>query len=207
MDGAATSVADRSLNSSRTCGTPHVHSNLSWPSTGLYFQNTSKLRDSWYEQRRFDRRAMGAIAAVAPTAETTSLPPSQRLPPHPQRPALAQPHGSALAPSVGRLRPLVDYCHSVLPAARRVGVGLDPCGVTDTDDARWLRVCLWREGPERIYSLRTRNRRMVTAPDRVLPSGSRSILGRPGDEKRIPSPSSTGRTYTRISSTRPCRRH
>ena len=30
--------------------------------------------------------------------------------------------------------------------------------------------------------LRTRKRRMVTAPDRVLPSGSRSILARPGEE-------------------------
>ena len=55
--------------------------------------------------------------------------------------------------------------------------------------------------------LLTRNRRMVTAPDRVLLTGSRSILPRPGDEKRMPSPSSTGSTYTRISSTRPRRRH
>jgi hypothetical protein len=35
---------------------------------------------------------------------------------------------------------------------------------------------------------------MVTAPDRVLLTGSRSILPRPGDEKRMPSPSSTGST-------------
>ena len=42
--------------------------------------------------------------------------------------------------------------------------------------------------------LRTRKRRMVTSPDRVLPIGSRSILPRPGDEKRVPSPSSTGNT-------------
>ena len=37
---------------------------------------------------------------------------------------------------------------------------------------------------------------MVTAPDCVLLIGSRSILARPGDEKRMPSPSSTGSTYT-----------
>jgi hypothetical protein len=56
--------------------------------------------------------------------------------------------------------------------------------------------------------LRTRNRRMVTAPDRVLSSGSRSILARPGEEKkRVPSPSRTGRTNTMISSTSPRRRH
>jgi len=56
--------------------------------------------------------------------------------------------------------------------------------------------------------LRTRNRRIVTAPDRVLSSGSRSILSRPEEEnKRVPSPSRTGRTNTMISSTSPRRRH
>ena len=44
---------------------------------------------------------------------------------------------------------------------------------------------------------------MVTAPDRVLLTGSSSILPRPGDEKRMPSPNSTGSTYTRISSSEP----
>jgi Domain of unknown function (DUF4118) len=44
-------------------------------------------------------------------------------------------------------------------------------------------------------------------PDRVVLTGSRSIRGRPGGEKRMPSPSSTGSTYTRISSTRPRCRH
>src|SRR4029077_16237453 len=63
-----------------------------------------------------------------------------------------------------------------------------------------------RESARRDY-LRTRNRRKVAAADRVLLTGSRSILARPGDEKRMPSPSSTGSTYTRISSTSPRRRH
>jgi hypothetical protein len=48
---------------------------------------------------------------------------------------------------------------------------------------------------------------MVTAPDRALLTGSRSVLARPGGEKRMPSPSGTARTYTRISSTSPRRRH
>ena len=53
----------------------------------------------------------------------------------------------------------------------------------------------------------TRNRRIVTAPDRVLSSGSRSIRARPGGEKKgMPSPNRTGRTYTRISSTSSRRR-
>jgi hypothetical protein len=55
--------------------------------------------------------------------------------------------------------------------------------------------------------LEGRNRRMVTVPDRVVLIGSRSIRGRPGGEKRMPSLSSTGSTYTRISSTRPRCRH
>jgi hypothetical protein len=40
--------------------------------------------------------------------------------------------------------------------------------------------------------VRGRKRRIVTAPDRLLLSGSRSIVGRPGAEKGMPSPSSTG---------------
>ena len=44
-------------------------------------------------------------------------------------------------------------------------------------------------------------------PTAWLLTGSRSIRGRLGGEKRMPSPSSTGSTYTRISSTRPRCRH
>ena len=56
--------------------------------------------------------------------------------------------------------------------------------------------------------LRTRKRRRVTAPDRMLLTGSRSILARPGVAwNRMPPPSSTGRTHTKISSTSPRRRH
>ena len=39
---------------------------------------------------------------------------------------------------------------------------------------------------------------MVASPDRALLTGSRSILASPGDENGMPSPSSTGRTYTSI---------
>ena len=69
----------------------------------------------------------------------------------------------------------------------------------------WLRHYLTWLSPFRGRDyLRTRNRRIVTAPDRVLSSGSRSIRVRPGGErKRMSSPSRTGRTYTRISSTNP----
>ena len=35
----------------------------------------------------------------------------------------------------------------------RVGVDLDPVNVTDADDARWLRACLWPDQPERAARL------------------------------------------------------
>jgi hypothetical protein len=35
----------------------------------------------------------------------------------------------------------------------RVGVDLDPLDVTDADDARWLRACLWPDQPERAARL------------------------------------------------------
>ena len=35
----------------------------------------------------------------------------------------------------------------------RVGIDLDPLDVTDADDARWLRACLWPDQPERIARL------------------------------------------------------
>src|SRR5579859_7661126 len=35
----------------------------------------------------------------------------------------------------------------------RIGVDLDPVDVTDADDARWLRACLWPDQPERVARL------------------------------------------------------
>src|SRR5215210_854283 len=73
-------------------------------------------------------------------------------------------------------------------------------GVTPAREIRRLQTA-------RSDRLRTRKRRMVASPDRALLIGSRSVLARPGDEKRMPSPSRTGSTYTRISSTSPRCRH
>ena len=105
--------------------------------------------------------------------------------------------------------------------SRGVGVGRSPCahrgtcagpcascsdlysasaGVTPAPEIRRCQT-VWSD------CLRTRKRRMVASPDRVLLIGSRSVLARPGDEKRMPSPSRTGSTYTRISSTSPRCRH
>jgi len=67
-----------------------------------------------------------------------------------------------------------------------------------------------RRGHHRLTGrdyLRTRNRSKVTPSTCLLLTGSRSIRSRPGPEKPMPSPSSTGRTCTTISSTSPRRRH
>src|SRR5438132_85939 len=93
-------------------------------------------------------------------------------------------------------------------AGRALLVAAHPDREADTGGSRVIDAQR-RHGPQYYTDdcLWTRKRRMVTAPDRVLLTGSRSILPRPGDEKWMPSPSSTGNTYTRISSTSPRRRH
>ena len=48
----------------------------------------------------------------------------------------------------------------------RVGVDLDPLDVTDTDDARWLRACVWPDQPERIGRLEAEM--ALAATDRPL---------------------------------------
>jgi len=46
----------------------------------------------------------------------------------------------------------------------RVGVELDPVDVTDADDARWLRACLWPDQPERVARLEAEMALAATAP-------------------------------------------
>lgn len=88
----------------------------------------------------------------------------------------------------------VDSLHAELAllAARLVLPGLadgDSCAMTraacpPASMARELRVAVrtaWRQYYTGDY-LRTRKRRMVTASDRVLLTGFRSILARPGEE-------------------------
>src|SRR5262249_12851083 len=86
-----------------------------------------------------------------------------------------------------------------------LGVGeLDP--VERRDPHPVPMVSQIESGSRRAY-VRTRNRRMVASPDRMLLPGPRPTWVSPGGEKRMPSPSSTGRTYTRIKSTSPRPRH
>jgi hypothetical protein len=50
----------------------------------------------------------------------------------------------------------------------RVGVDLDPVDVTDADDARWLRACLWPDQPERVARLEAEMALAATAPPQLL---------------------------------------
>ena len=50
----------------------------------------------------------------------------------------------------------------------RVGVDRDPVDVTDADDARWLRACLWPDQPERVARLEAEMALAVTAPPLLL---------------------------------------
>ena len=50
----------------------------------------------------------------------------------------------------------------------RVGVDLDPVDVTDADDARWLRACLWPDQPERAARLEAELTLAATAPPLLL---------------------------------------
>lgn len=50
----------------------------------------------------------------------------------------------------------------------RVGVDLDPVDVTDADDARWLRACLWPDQPERLARLEAEIALAAPAPPLLL---------------------------------------
>jgi hypothetical protein len=50
----------------------------------------------------------------------------------------------------------------------RVGIDLDPVDVTDADDARWLRACLWPDQPEQAARLEAEMALAATAPPLLL---------------------------------------
>jgi hypothetical protein len=69
----------------------------------------------------------------------------------------------------------------------RVGVDLDPVDVTDADDARWLRACLWPDQPdlsERRARLEAEMALAVTAPPMLLRGDPVEVL--PDAFARVP---------------------
>ena len=66
----------------------------------------------------------------------------------------------------------------------RVGVDLDPLDVTDADDARWLRACLWPDQPERLARLEAEMALAATAPPLLLRGVAVEVL--PDAFARVP---------------------
>ena len=58
----------------------------------------------------------------------------------------------------------------------RVGVDRDPVDLTDADDARWLRACLWPGQPERAARLEAEMALAATAPPLLLHGDAIEVL-------------------------------
>ncbi|MDH6139429.1 MULTISPECIES: DUF2332 domain-containing protein [Kitasatospora] len=66
----------------------------------------------------------------------------------------------------------------------RVGVDLDPVDVTDADEARWLRACLWPDQPDRAAKLDAELALAATAPPLLLTGDAVEVL--PDAFARVP---------------------
>jgi hypothetical protein len=66
----------------------------------------------------------------------------------------------------------------------RIGVDLDPVDVTDPDDARWLRACLWPDQPERAARLEAEMALAATAPPLLLQGDAVEVV--PDAFARVP---------------------
>jgi hypothetical protein len=66
----------------------------------------------------------------------------------------------------------------------RVGVDPDPVDMTDADDARWLRACLWPDQPERAAGLEAEMALATTAPPLLLQGTAVDVL--PDAFARVP---------------------
>jgi hypothetical protein len=79
-------------------------------------------------------------------------------------------------------RPVPSWAMAEVVA--RVSVDLDPVDVTDADDARWLRACLWPNQPERVARLDTEMALAATAPPLLLRGNAVEVL--PDAFARVP---------------------
>jgi hypothetical protein len=68
--------------------------------------------------------------------------------------------------------------------AARVVVDLDPVDVTDAQDARWLRACLWPDQPQRVARLEAEMALAATAPPLLLRGDAVEVM--PGAFARVP---------------------
>jgi hypothetical protein len=58
----------------------------------------------------------------------------------------------------------------------RIGVDRDPVDVTDADDARWLRACVWPDQAERVARLEAEIALAATAPPLLLQGDAVEVL-------------------------------
>ncbi|WP_207938955.1 DUF2332 domain-containing protein [Actinomadura darangshiensis] len=65
---------------------------------------------------------------------------------------------------------------AVPEVAARIGVDLDPVDVTDADEARWLRACLWPDQPERDARLKAEMDLAATVPPLLLQGDAVEVL-------------------------------
>jgi hypothetical protein len=66
----------------------------------------------------------------------------------------------------------------------RVGIDPDPVDVTDEDDARWLRACLWPDQPERVARLEAEMALAATDPPLLLQGNA--VESMPGAFAHVP---------------------
>jgi hypothetical protein len=66
--------------------------------------------------------------------------------------------------------------HALPEVVARIGVDLDPVDVTDADDARWLRACLWPDQPKRLARLEAEMALVATAPPLLLQGDPGEVL-------------------------------
>ena len=74
--------------------------------------------------------------------------------------------------------------HAIPTVVARIGVDLDPVDVTDADDARWLRACLWPDQPERLATLEAEVALAATDPPLLLRGDAIEVL--PDAFARVP---------------------
>ena len=74
--------------------------------------------------------------------------------------------------------------HSMPEVVARIGIDRDPVDVTDADDVRWLRACLWPDRPERRARLDAELALAATTPPLLLRGDAVELL--PDAVARVP---------------------
>jgi hypothetical protein len=87
-----------------------------------------------------------------------------------------------LSASVVGDRPLPT--RAIPEVVARVGIDLDPVDVTDADDARWLRACLWPDQSQRVARLEGEIALAATDPPQLVRGNAVEVL--PDAVARVP---------------------